>query len=402
MSGRRILIDGTMARGGGGLTYLVNILPRLVGFASQDRFRVLLRSEPIAASLAPAPNLEVEVMPEVGLGGRLRFNYRELPRKLHEWGADLYFSAGESAPLSAPCPIIASFRNPNAFTSLDQGWPLYQKLRLGALRHVARLSAGVADRVMFVSADSASWIGDRIGIEPRKRSVIHHGIDAEAWAAGTREPVHPWPYILSVSSIYRYKNFVRLIEAYSELAKRCNDVPDLLIIGDDQDPAYSRKMEEARRATGALSEHIYILGEVPYAQIRNYYAGAELFVFPSYLETFGHPLLEAMAAEVPVVASDIPVFREIAGDGAFYADPHSAESLASAMDAALFRPEARELLVKRSRERVRHFSWDRTAHELLALFTELLEERAQQEAPAPAPGWRAPARAVARQGLRAA
>ena len=59
--------------------------------------------------------------------------------------------------------------------------------------------------------------------------------------------------------------------------------------------------------------------------------GATLFVFPSYLETFGHPLLEAMASDVPLVAADIPVFREVAGDAALYADPHRPEALASAM-----------------------------------------------------------------------
>ena len=55
---------------------------------------------------------------------------------------------------------------------------------------------------------------------------------------------------------------------------------------------------------------------MPYAEIPRYYRGAELFVFPSYLETFGHPLLEAMASDLPLVASDIPVFREIAGEAA--------------------------------------------------------------------------------------
>jgi glycosyltransferase involved in cell wall biosynthesis len=134
-------------------------------------------------------------------------------------------------------------------------------------------------------------------------------------------------------------------------------------------------MECARAATGALAERIHMVGDVPYAEIQSYYAGADLFVFPSYLETFGHPLLEAMASEVPVVASDLPVFREIASDAAFYADPYDPHSLARAMEEALFVPEARKLLVKRGLERVARFSWDRTASRLLALFDEILQER---------------------------
>ncbi len=370
-SGMRVMIDGTMARGGGGYTYLVNILPRLAALASDHRVRVLVRSERLAAAIRPAPNLEVELLPEVGLAGRLRFTFHEAARIARAWGADLYFSAGETAPLGSPCPTIASFRNPNVFSSLDQGWSLRDRLRLRVLRDLSRLSARACDRILFVSEDSARWIGDTIGLAPEKRAVVHHGIDRVTWAEAPKRPVHPWPYILSVSSIYRYKNFVKLIEAYALLAKRRRDIPDLVIVGDDQDPEYARKMETARAATRSLAEHIHILGEVPYADVPAWYAGADLFVFPSYLETFGHPLLEAMASDVPVVAADIPVFREIGGDAAFYADPHDAHSLSGAMEDALFVALAREMLIKRGRERVSEFSWERSAQRLVSLFSDV-------------------------------
>jgi glycosyltransferase involved in cell wall biosynthesis len=373
-----------MARGGGGHTYLVNLLPRLAAAAPQHRFRVLVRSQRLADAIQPAVNLEVERLPEVGCAGRLRFIGREAARLAHSWGADLYFSAGETAALGAPCPTIASFRNPNVFTPLAQGWSPRERLRLRLLRDLARLSARTCDRILFVSEDSAAWIGESLGLAPERRIVVHHGIDGERWAPAPRDPVHPWPYLLSVSSIYRYKNFVKLIEAYAALARRRPDVPDLVIIGDDQDPEFARKMQAARVATSSLADHIHILGEVPYADVPAWYAGADLFVFPSYLETFGHPLLEAMASDVPVVAADIPVFREIAGDAAFFADPHDAESLARAMEEALFAPFARESLVKRGRERVREYTWDRSAQRLLALFHDVAE-----------------AGAVARRGRRA-
>ena len=131
---RRILIDGSMAKGGGGFTYLVNILPRLTAMAPDDRFRVLVRSERLAGSIRPSPNLEVDLLPDAPWPQRLRFTYRDVPRLAKAWGADLYFSAGESAPLRAPCPMIAAFRNPNVYTALDQGWSWKQRLRLRVLR----------------------------------------------------------------------------------------------------------------------------------------------------------------------------------------------------------------------------------------------------------------------------
>jgi glycosyltransferase involved in cell wall biosynthesis len=377
--GRRILIDGSMARGGGGFTYLVNILPQLSAMEPDDRFRVLLRSERLANSLPSLSNLEIDVLPDAGWPERLRFTHYELPRLLKAWGPDLYFSAGESAPLRAPCPMIASFRNPIIYTDLDLGVSWKQRLRLRLLREVSRLSARVCDRIMFVSEDSAGWIGDSVDVPVHKRRVVHHGIDVSGWAPRKRQASlpHRHAYILSVSSIYTHKNFVRLIEAYTALGRRRDDLPDLVILGDVQHPEYLAQMERARLAAGEeLAQHIHFVGEVPYAAVKDYYAGADLFVFPSYLESFGHPMLEAMASGVPTVAADIPVFREIGGDAAFYADPHKTDALVSAMEDALYTPLARETLVKRGLERVRGFGWDATARRLSSLFDEVLCARA--------------------------
>jgi glycosyltransferase involved in cell wall biosynthesis len=347
------------------------MIPRLAAQSPGDEFRLYVRTDRLAASIAEMPNLEVVKLPEAGLARRLRFTYLEMPRLAEAWGADLYYSAGEYAPLRASCPTIAAFRNPHVFAPLAEE-PAKQRIRLLILRQLAAASARACDRILFVSADSARWIGDRMGVPDGRRSVVHHGIDLERWRPRRSESLHTRPYILSVSSIYRQKNYVRLIEAWAKLARRRSKVPDLVIIGDDQEPAYSRQMQEVRGGCGELAKRIHILGEVPYAEIRRWYAKAELFVFPSYLETFGHPLLEAMASDLPVVAADIPVFREIGGDAAFFADPRQPEALARAMEEALFVEGARQALVKRGRERVCQFTWDRSAQRLQQLFESVL------------------------------
>jgi glycosyltransferase involved in cell wall biosynthesis len=273
--------------------------------------------------------------------------------------------------------MIASFRNPIIYTNMDLGVSWKQRLRLRLLFEVSCASARACDRVMFVSDDSAGWIGDSVGVPERKRAVVHHGIDAAAFAGSPRALPTP-SYILSVSSIYTHKNYVRLIEAYAQLARqREHNLPDLVILGDVQHEGYLEQMKRARGAAGEeLAERIHFVGEVPYSEVKAYYAGADLFVFPSYLESFGHPLLEAMASGVPTVAADIGVFREIGSDAVFYADPYKVDAMAGAMEEALFFPRARETLIKRGRERVRSFGWDSTARRLVQLFDEVLSERA--------------------------
>jgi glycosyltransferase involved in cell wall biosynthesis len=381
---RRFLVDASMARCGGGFTYVATLVPQLARLAPNDHFRVLVRSARLADSLRSIPNVEVELLPEVGLLGRFRFTYLQAPRLAAKWKADLYYVIGEYAPLRTSCPVIASCQNFNVFIPIGRDWPIYQQFRLRLLRGLAQLSAWRCERIVFVSEVSARWIGHVLRLPHQRRATIHHGIDLEKWQP--REETRPLrrPYILSVSSIYRYKNFVRLIEAWTELARRRPSTPDLVIVGDNQDVVYAQKMEAARVASGPLASRIHILGEVPHAEVRRYYAGAELFVFPSYLETFGLPLLEAMASETPIVATDMPVFREILDDAAFYADPREIGSIASAMEEALFREGAREALIKRGQERVQQFTAERSAARLLAVFRSVLAERRTEKAALPA------------------
>jgi len=371
----RVLIDGSMAQAGGGFTYLANVLPNIAVLSPESQFRVLLRNPKLADALPERSNLEVELLePVAGIRQRLQFSYLEAPRLAKQWKADLYYSAGETVPLRTSCPSIASFQNPNVFSRQPLQWPWKQRVRLSLLRVMAAVSARCAQRVMFVSEDSAQWIGDQLGLPESHRAPIQHGINADHWSEPLDAPLHPNPYILSVSSIYRYKNYVRLIEAYTELAKRRNEIPDLVIIGDDQDPEYAQQMYQARDASGALAEKIHILGEIPYAEIQSYYAGAAAFVFPSYLETFGIPLLEAMASGLPTVAADIPVFREVGGDAVLYADPFDTADLAKAMEHALHTDGVARALARRGRERAREFTWEKTAMELLHLFSSVHSE----------------------------
>ena len=372
----RVLIDASMVRGGGGFTHPTNLLPELSRVAPDLDFKVLASPSLWSKSFDGLPNVHLHPVSEGGMFSRYFFLLFRAAGVAREWKADVYFSVAEYTPPSAPCPMIASFRNPNVFTTLRQGWGIKQTLRLGFLRRLAYGSARRCARILFVSQDSANWIGDRVSLPVEKRVVVHHGIDADGFSASLPGKVSRKTGVLSVSSVYRYKNFVRLIEAWHLWVERSgeSEVPDLTIVGDMQDPWYLGEMESAVQKTGRHASRIHILGAVPYAAIPEYYATADLFVFPSYLETFGHPLVEAMASGLPVVASDIPVFREIAGDAALYADPHDPEGLSRAMEEAMMADEASVERKALARERVSGLSWSMNAEKLSVLFREVLSE----------------------------
>lgn len=370
---RRIVFDASMARGGGGFTYAVNVIPVMARRMPTTEFLVVLRSQRIAEALPAVENLRIQLLPEAGILERFRFLTSTARSLARSFDADLYYSASELSPFSCPCPKVAAFRNPNLFTPLRLNWPFSDRVRLQVLKSMALYSARTCSRILFVSHDSAGWIGDLLGVPMQKRVVVPHGINPELWSRS----IDPSPigrrFILSVSSIYRYKNFVRLIEAWTTLAERWPEVPDLVIVGDDQDHAHSGEMRAARVRAGRLADRIHLVGEVPYARIAAYYRHADAFVFPSYLETFGHPLLEAMAAGIPVVAADIGVFREIGGDAAVYCDPHEPDSIANAIERVVRDQRTREELVAKGLLRVAEYSWDRTVDGMVAMFASALD-----------------------------
>jgi len=369
-TGLRIVVDASMARGGGGLTYLLNLVPTLVALAPQHRFLLIVNSKAFVEALEGPPNLEILLARRLGYLNTIRSMLWAGSSMAERWAADLYFSVAEYAPLSAPCPVIVAFRNLTVFAPVEGGWPLRQRVRLAILRTLAVATARRCKRVIFVSHDSSELIGDQLGIPESKRCVIHHGIDVENWTARTYKPTDLDRYLLAVGSIYRYKNYTTLIRAWFELRQRRPETPDLVIIGDDQDPQYFDEMKRIRSECGELAENVHLLGGVPYRDIAGWYRFADAFVFPSCLETFGHPLLEAMVSRVPLVASDIPVFREIAGDAALYADPDDASAFAARIEETLDSEEDRSRRIELGVRRLDDFSWSLTAKRLLALFEE--------------------------------
>lgn len=170
-------------------------------------------------------------------------------------------------------------------------------------------------------------------------------------------------YWLYVGRRELYKNFDMLLNAWAGCPALHRD-NDLVTIG----PAVNLEYRQfAHLVEHGLEEKIHILDDCPDADLPAAYAGALGLVYPSLCEGFGIPLLEAMAIGCPVVASDIPVFQEVAQGAAQFFNPHSKEQLVQAMtqvmDAAI-----RRSLIEKGRARVRRFSWDESAKRLAEVY----------------------------------
>jgi glycosyltransferase involved in cell wall biosynthesis len=125
-----------------------------------------------------------------------------------------------------------------------------------------------------------------------------------------------------------------------------------------------------------LRDAVVELGAVPYASLHKLYGACDVYVTPAYAESFAHPLVEAMASGLPIVASDLPVHREICGRAGVFFDRFSAEDLAAKVLAVARCRELKQDLTKSGRRRALDFSWKQHVEEILVLADSLRRTKA--------------------------
>jgi glycosyltransferase involved in cell wall biosynthesis len=240
-----------------------------------------------------------------------------------------------------------------------------------------RLTARRSSRIIAISDFVKQALTDILDIVSERIEVVYHGggivegAQSRGWSSDDAERSGG---IFFVSTLYPHKNADQLIRAYAMLHKRRSDVPKLTIAGGDTDgesPTEERGTERKRLADLAsqlgVRDHVRLPGRVSDDELLEYLASERLMVFPSSLEGFGIPALEAMQAGLPLIASNRTSIPEVVGDGGITVDPENVEAMADRMENALFDQDVRERLVQAGLERGRQFSWKKTAEQTLKI-----------------------------------
>lgn len=230
-----------------------------------------------------------------------------------------------------------------------------QERRCAALRS--------ASAVLAVSQSTADSVA-RIGVDPALIHVTPNGLSRLPEPA--RTPLDGQRFILAVGTLEPRKGHELLMRAFSSLAR---DDIRLVFAG----PTAGRS-EELRRLAGELGieNKLSILGFVEDAVLAGLYRSSAMLCMPSLGEGFGIPVLEAFAAPAPVVASDLPAVREVAGDAALLVAPGDVGSLASAISRVLDDGALRSALCRRGRARADSFTWQNTAELTLRVYRAVL------------------------------
>ena len=293
------------------------------------------------------------------------------PVRLPRSGIDVFNTL--IAPMVKPAPgLVAHFKTLHAFTSPAALNPLVRLYRRTGYPHTAK----VADAIVINSESLRQEVETYLDVDPAKLRLIPEAVDHTVFRPGDpqeaaerlrRERGIEGPFVLFVSSLWAYKNCDGLLRAFA-LARR--DLPDhrLVVVGSAADAGYAAELHALATALG-IEDHVVWVGGIPHHETLPFYRAADAFVYPSHNETFGLPILEAMACGCPVVTSDRSAMPETAGGAAVLADPEDPASVAAAIVSATgdAGPRLRELGPARAAQ----FTWAATAKATLEVYREV-------------------------------
>lgn len=315
-------------------------------------------------------------------------NERRIPRTLSE---HLYspvrlplshidvFNTLMAPIVNIPWSLVIHMKTMHAFTAPEAIPPLTRAYR----RMSYPRSARAADAIIINSESLRAEIGNYLQVDERKFKLIYEAVDHGVFRQGdigaARAQVASYgitkPYVLFVSSLWPYKNCDGLLRAWA-LARRQLGDRQLAIVGPGRDEKYVARLHALAGELG-ISDDLVFVGGVPLEETVRFYQAADVFVYPSLNETFGLPILEAMACGCPVVTSDTSAMPETAGGAAVLCDPTDPASIARAItDAAAGRDRLREAGLQRASQ----FTWGATAASTLDVYREAAERRRHRRA----------------------
>jgi glycosyltransferase involved in cell wall biosynthesis len=287
------------------------------------------------------------------------------------------------APIVRAAPgLVVHFKTMHAFTQPQ------------AIRSTARLyrrmsyprTAKVADAIIINSESLRHEVTHYLDVDPAKLHLIPEAVDHDLFLPGDRDEA--WqhvtahygitkPFVLFVSSLWPYKNCEGSLHAFASAKADLGD-RQLAIVGPGRDTAYLAELQALAEQLGIADDVVWV-GGVPLEETVHFYRCADVFVYPSFNETFGLPILEAMATACPVVTSDTSAMPETAGGCALLADPKDPESIADAVVKACG-PEGERLRLA-GPERAAEFTWAATAERTLAVYRDVYARTSRKRGP---------------------
>lgn len=365
-------IDATNVRGGGGVTYVMEVLNNLREEDIPFSKVVIWGNEALKRQLTANEKIEYVLTPQIDQGFLKSSLWKAFafPKLIQQHKIDLIFAPG-GVFYSKSYPYVSMSQNMLVFDKVERNrfkWNSFMRLKLIMINFFQTRSFLNAKGIIFISEYARDFIKAKINYTC-DHTLIRHGI-AERFnqVPKLQQPIEAYsfsnPYkLLYISIIDAYKHHVPLIEAVNELRKK--GIPlTLELVGPAYGPAFKRFEAALAQLTGS-EEFIHYHGSVDYQKIETFYKEADLFVYTSSCENMPNIVVEAMNAGLPIVSSNYAPMPEYLQAGAIYVDPLDASDVERGLQLAIENPDLRQKNAQLSYESSGQYNWPKCAKETI-------------------------------------
>jgi glycosyltransferase involved in cell wall biosynthesis len=347
--------------------YAYNILTRLSQIKSSNIYHIYLKNPPLSDLPKSSPNWQYHFFGPQKLWTKLALPFHLYFDRLK---LDLFYSPSHYSPSFCPFPTIPTIHDlgyldtPHQFTSKD----FYQ------LKNWTQTSIRKAKHLTAVSQFTKSQIQKIYQIKPETITVIPNGVGEPLKISPDQEKIILNKFNLSGQKYFIYlgtlkpnKNIPFLVEAFSQFIKVKPDYSNFkLVIAGKKGWLFRQIFSTVLQHK--LTKHVIFTNYIKDTEKWTLLSHAQSLIIPSTYEGFGIPSLEAMKVKTPVIASNIPAFKEVAQSAAIFVDPFNQKSLTQAMEDIL-KPSTKQILIKNGLVQVQKYTWFKSAQLLSDFFS---------------------------------
>lgn len=355
----------------------VELIRNLQVLDTVNEYYVFVNQEEDSSCISESPNFKIVRLPPSPYP---IWEQWHLPRAAKKLGLDILHCTSNTAPFWGRIPLVLTLHDIIYLEKLNfRSGTWYQRLGNLYRRWNVPQIVPKAAKILTVSAYEQKRIQEHFSKEnPRKTVVVHNGvslhfqpIDPDLQEEKRKTYGLPENFILFLGNTDPKKNLKGVLEALAIL-----DNADQLSLPLVMPDFGEEELMSLLRSMGApnLRSKIHLTGYIPNQDLPAIYAKATVFLYPSLRESFGLPILEAMACGCPVITSNTSSMPEIAGDAAILIDPFDSKSLAEAIQHLLLNASKRQELVSKGLTRPPMFSYLRGAEKVFDIYTTIFHQ----------------------------
>lgn len=350
---------------------ILELIKQLQMIDKVNEYFIFVQKGDDVSCLKETPNFKIVLVPGISYAD---WEQIFLPFYAFKYNLDVLHCTSNTGPLLYRGKTVITLHDVIFLENTSaRGFDWYQKLGRIYRKYIVPASVRNARHIITVSNYEKERISSVLGMGKEKISVVYNAIGNHFSAHNgpeqlkeVRERYHlPDQYIFYIGNTDPKKNIFNTLRAYRHYCiKSVNPLP--LLIADISESFLETVLEKTQTTT--LREKIHLTGYIRNTDLPAIYANSSLFLYPSLRESFGIPMLEAMACGTPVITSNTSALPEVAGEAALLVDPSNEHEIAGSISKVLSDVNVADALASKGCERVKKFSWEFSAEKLLAIY----------------------------------